>query len=342
MRPCIFALLSCASAFAQSVLYSPMTVPLANEGATGTTNAKLVKGTGAPLTAIVAGTSDTTGILGIAWSGGGTTGNVLYAPVSGPGIAPCIFDGATTANHLVIASTTTGGDCHDSGVAANGTCPSVQVLGVVTSTNGAGGTYNVALGTTCPGGSSSGGSSVASGGYLQLGPWNSYGNYVAISNQLQPWGFVFTPEVGITMSTITLTQGAASGTCAGTCGLVAALYNVGLTSKLAQTNVVTSGGTPNYNASTQKLTLTFASPPTLTAGTPYVLVLVTDSTVATFGAAADIAGGFPTLMAQAGLLGYCNSNNGTGAGGTVSAPASCSDGHLSGYGPPGWYAVGRP
>ncbi len=146
--------LLCLSAFAQSVNYAPATVALANEGVTGTTTAKLVKCTGAPCTAIIATTSDTLGILGVAVSGAGTTGSVKYAPIHGPGVVPLVIDGATTAGDLIIASTTAGGSGHDSGVAAGGTCPSAQIIGVVLSTNIGAGTYNVALGSTCAAGGS--------------------------------------------------------------------------------------------------------------------------------------------------------------------------------------------
>src|SRR5204863_1844511 len=57
------------------------------------------------------------------------------------GKASCVFDGATTAGDYVVASTTVGGDCHDSGA----TQPTVQIIGRVLSTNGGAGTYTIAL-----------------------------------------------------------------------------------------------------------------------------------------------------------------------------------------------------
>src|SRR6266436_3874150 len=112
---------------------------IANASSTGTTVNKLAKLTGAPSTAVKAGTSDTGGIIGIVVGGAGTTGNAQIA-VSGQ--ATCVFDGATTAGDYVGISSTTAGDCHDAGA----TYPtSGQVLGRVLSTNGSSGFYVVAL-----------------------------------------------------------------------------------------------------------------------------------------------------------------------------------------------------
>ncbi len=108
---------------------------IANEGATGTTVNKLAKLTGAPSTAILIGTGDTSGISGVVVAGAGTTGNALLARA---GRASCVFDGATTAGDYVQASATVAGDCHDAGASlptAN------QILGRVLSTNGSGGTF---------------------------------------------------------------------------------------------------------------------------------------------------------------------------------------------------------
>lgn len=107
-----------------------------NAGTTGTTVNALAKLTGAPSTAVIAGTSDTSGILGIVVAGAGTAGN---AQIARSGQTSCIFDGATTAGDYVQVSTTTGGDCHDTGASTYPT--SGQVLGRVLSTNGSGGTY---------------------------------------------------------------------------------------------------------------------------------------------------------------------------------------------------------
>ncbi len=112
---------------------------MANAASTGTTVNKTAKFTGAPSTAVIAGTSDTTGIVGIVAAGAGTTGT---AKIAVAGQVSCVFDGATTAGDFVIASVSVAGDCHDAGA----TDPTgVSVLGNVLSTNGSGGTYGVML-----------------------------------------------------------------------------------------------------------------------------------------------------------------------------------------------------
>jgi hypothetical protein len=107
-------------------------IQIANAG-TGTTVKRLAKLTGAPSTAVVAGTSDTSGIIGIVVAGAGTTGSASIARL---GHATCEFDGATTAGHYVTISVTDAGKCHDAG----STYPtSGQVIGFVTETIGSAG-----------------------------------------------------------------------------------------------------------------------------------------------------------------------------------------------------------
>jgi hypothetical protein len=110
---------------------------IANAGSTGTTLNKLAKLTGAPSTAVITGTSDTGGAIGIVISDAGTTGS---ATIQTSGRASCVFDGATTAGHYVQISSGTAGDCHDSGASY----PTAgQVIGRVLSTNGGAGTYAI-------------------------------------------------------------------------------------------------------------------------------------------------------------------------------------------------------
>lgn len=142
-------------------------VQYANAGSTGTTVNKLAKLTGAPSTAVITGTSDTTGILGIVVAGAGTSGSSQIA-VSGSAL--CVFDAATAAGDYVVNSTGTAGDCHDSGTAMSGTPPAGN-LGVVTSTNGSGGTYTVDMSVRTNSGAGGGGTAAAP--YLVLGS-NSY------------------------------------------------------------------------------------------------------------------------------------------------------------------------
>ena len=118
---------------------SSQNVRYANNGGTGTTLNKLAKLTGAPSTAILTTTTDTSGIVGIVVAGAGTTGS---ADIAFKGKALCAFDSATTAGHYVTNDTSTAGDCMDAGA----TYPtSGQVIGIVTSTNGGAGTYEVDL-----------------------------------------------------------------------------------------------------------------------------------------------------------------------------------------------------
>ena len=105
---------------------------IANAGTTGTTVNKLAKLTGAPSTAVIAGTSDTGGVVGIVVGGAGTAGN---AQIAVSGRATCTFDNAATAGDYVQISSGTAGDCHDAG----STYPtSGQVLGRVLASGSAG------------------------------------------------------------------------------------------------------------------------------------------------------------------------------------------------------------
>ncbi len=128
-------------------------ISVANAATTGTTLSTVTVLTGAPQTAVIAPTSITAGVVGITVVNAGTTGN---ATIQQSGIAPCIFDNATTSGDLVIASTTVSGDCHDAGSGGS----SGLTLGVVLSTNGSAGTYNILLSAL---GTSGGGASCTDG-----------------------------------------------------------------------------------------------------------------------------------------------------------------------------------
>lgn len=116
---------------------NPLTITVTNAGSTGTTVNKLAKLTGAPSTAVIAGTGDTTGVLGCVVTGAGTTSSATIAIA---GINVCTFDGATVAGDYVKVSTSVAGDVTDAGA----TEPTgVQVLGRVLSTNASGGVYSM-------------------------------------------------------------------------------------------------------------------------------------------------------------------------------------------------------
>ena len=110
---------------------------IANAGSTGTTVNKLAKLTSG--TAVIAGTSDTDGIVGVVIGGAGTTGN---AQIAINGQASCVFENATTAGHFVTIGTTTAGDCRDAGATRSTTS---QTIGRVLTTGSAGTTQTVAL-----------------------------------------------------------------------------------------------------------------------------------------------------------------------------------------------------
>ncbi len=96
---------------------------VANESTTGTTLNKPVKLSGSPSTAIIASANDL-GIVGIAISGAGITGNVEIAV---QGFVSCQFDNAATAGDYV-GNASSGSGCHDLG---SGYPSSAQVLGRV-------------------------------------------------------------------------------------------------------------------------------------------------------------------------------------------------------------------
>lgn len=161
----LFAL--CASgvtllAQAGAGLPSPSVTTLyTNAGTTGTTLNKLAKLTGAPSTAVITATTDTSGAVGVVIAGAGTTGS---ATIQSNGVVSLVMDGATTAGDYVQISGTTAGDGHDIGAM---TCPTSggQVIGRVLSTNVGGGTYQVLLGT---GGCGTGTASSATGLFNQI------------------------------------------------------------------------------------------------------------------------------------------------------------------------------
>lgn len=115
---------------------------VANDGTTGTTQSKLAKLNSAGTGAIIAGTSDTDGQIGVVISAGSgvTTGN---AQIAFAGTVNCIFDGSTTAGDWVIISSSVAGDCKDSGSASRPTA--TQAIGRVIVTHSGASTQPVVL-----------------------------------------------------------------------------------------------------------------------------------------------------------------------------------------------------
>jgi hypothetical protein len=115
-------------------------ITVSNAAMTGTTINTLTKLTGTPSTALISSVGDTGGAVGITTAGAGTSGS---ATISYMGATSCVFDGATVAGDYVQISSTTAGDCHDTG--SQSYPSSGQVIGRVLSTNSAAGTYTIDL-----------------------------------------------------------------------------------------------------------------------------------------------------------------------------------------------------
>ncbi len=108
-------------------------VTIANETGTGTTANKLVKLTGAPSKAIITGTGDTTGIIGVCDSGCGNTGSAV---IQQSGLHITTVDGSgSTAGHWALPSTSIVGDTMDSGVAST-SAPPAGAIGIYLQTFG--------------------------------------------------------------------------------------------------------------------------------------------------------------------------------------------------------------
>jgi len=120
-----------------SVLYGRNDFEIPNDASTGTVlNELAVFNTNSPSQAVLASTSSTNGVIGLVQGGAGKSGN---AAITWRGYAYCIFDNATTAGDVVIASTSSAGDCHDTG---SGAQPSAQLIGYVDVTNATSGQTN--------------------------------------------------------------------------------------------------------------------------------------------------------------------------------------------------------
>lgn len=120
-----------------SVLYGRNDFEIPNDGSTGTVlNELAVFNTNSPSQAVLASTSSTNGVVGLVQGNAGKSGNAV---ITWRGYAYCIFDNATTAGDAVIASTSTAGDCHDTG---SGAQPSAQLIGYVDVTNAVSGQTN--------------------------------------------------------------------------------------------------------------------------------------------------------------------------------------------------------
>lgn len=297
----------CSTAGGTTVLNaSSLIETLPNDSGTGTTANKLViYTTGA--TVKVAATTDTSDVVGICVSGitgtsCGTSGN---ASVAIAGQAQCVFDGATTAADFVVASTTAAGDCHDAGATVPAT---VQVLGVVLSTNGAGGTYAVDISNV--GAMAALNSKASPGGTSGQIEYNSSGKF---------GGFTMAGDCTLSQPNITCTKtnGVAFGTAAttntGTSGATIPLLNAANAWSGAQRGtpvniaISTSTFTPNFNTGqnfeidlTSACPCTLANPSTtLVAGQSGIIEVHQDGsgsrTIGTWGSDYQYVGGTSTI-----------------------------------------------
>jgi hypothetical protein len=146
-----------------------LVVSVANAGTNGTTANALAK-LNSSGNAVITATADTSGAIGVVVLGAGTSGNALIAK---EGTVTCAFDGATTAGDYVQISSTTGGDCRDSGSTTYPT--SGQVLGRALSTNGSAGSYSMLLGAGTVGASGGGGSPGGSSTDAQFNNGSGFG-----------------------------------------------------------------------------------------------------------------------------------------------------------------------
>jgi hypothetical protein len=120
-----------------SVLYGRNDFEIPNDAATGTVlNELAVFNANSPSQAVLASTSSSNGVIGVVQGGAGKSGNAVIA---WRGYAYCVFDNTTTAGDAVVASTSTSGDCHDTG---SGAQPESQVIGYVDVTNTTSGQTN--------------------------------------------------------------------------------------------------------------------------------------------------------------------------------------------------------
>jgi hypothetical protein len=130
---------------------------IANAGTTGTTVNKLAK-LNSSGNAVIAATTDTDGMIGIVAGQAGTSGN---AQIAIDGQVGCVFDGTPSAvGDFVTISSSTAGDCHDTGTKTRSSV-TTQIVGQVLSTTAiTGSTYPVAI--TFAGGTASSGGNIQS------------------------------------------------------------------------------------------------------------------------------------------------------------------------------------
>jgi len=248
-----------------NLVANPLLEALPNDTVTGTANNLLVKFSGAAK-AVTATTVDTASAIGICQNVTGySCGTSGTGAIAIGGQVSCTFDGATTAGDWVVVSTSVNGNCHDSGDSGTTVPTGVEVVGVILSTNAAGGTYAVDLDPL-------GLTAALTGKVKNLACANVSGSACTASANAFTAGQSVTPTAGGTQS--------AGGT---------------YTPNFGTSNSVTlTFGAGN---------LTIANPTNIAAGQAYVIALTQDATgsrTVTWGADYKWAGGTaPTLSTAA-------------------------------------------
>lgn len=150
-------------------------------------------------------------------------------------------------------------------------------------------------------------------------PYPATPNYLSPSgHQLQCQVWVFAGTMALDSISYRVTTASGTGCTGDTCGLVFGIYNAAGTSLLAQTDVGTSGGSPDING-TGYQTLSVASGPVTINPGVYRICASTDST-ALVVARMEISGEDLWNTGQV-RFGYA-ANSSTGNGGSLALPAT--------------------
>jgi len=114
-------------------------IEMPNDTVTGTFTNGVVKHTFDSPAKLISTSPGDVNATGICMSGCGTSGNAKVALI---GKASCVFDGPTVAHEYVTISTTEAGKCHSTPAPRP---RGGRILGLVQTTNGSAGTYDITL-----------------------------------------------------------------------------------------------------------------------------------------------------------------------------------------------------
>jgi hypothetical protein len=186
-----FALASAQPAMVQA----QAALQIANDSTTGTKPNRLAVLTSTGQV-VSAATTDTTSIVGIVTQGAGKTG-MAFIPQGG--FAACDFDGPTTAQHYVTASTTSAALCHDAGASQP---TGVSVVGRVALT-GSTQVFVFPVGAAALSGAAA--NPAGSTGQIQINSGGAFGAVDAkLSNFTNDTGFQTSPQVQAAITALNL------------------------------------------------------------------------------------------------------------------------------------------